>query len=129
MNDGRFEIPAKRHLGLVVFRLKGDENDMTEELLKKLRQSGKMFAVSATLKDKVVIRYVVTSARTTAQDIDRDWCIVQKVADEILGGTPLLNQPSLLNSLDEQNYSENWNFPTKTRYGQRRFGRSISSIQ
>ena len=31
LNDGRFEIPAKRHLGLVVFRLKGDENDMTEE--------------------------------------------------------------------------------------------------
>ncbi len=27
--DGRFEIPAKRHLGLIVFRLRGD-NELTE---------------------------------------------------------------------------------------------------
>ena len=31
----RFEIPAARHMGMVVFRLKGD-NAMTEKLLKKL---------------------------------------------------------------------------------------------
>jgi histidine decarboxylase len=37
--DDRFEVPAERHLGMVVFRLKG-ENDMTEKLLKKLNGSG-----------------------------------------------------------------------------------------
>ena len=39
--DDRFEIPAERHLGMVVFRLKG-ENDMTEKLLKKLNGSGNL---------------------------------------------------------------------------------------
>ena len=34
-SDTRFEIPATRHLGMVVFRLKGD-CAMTEKLLKKL---------------------------------------------------------------------------------------------
>ena len=34
-SDSRFEIPATRHLGMVVFRLKGD-CAMTEKLLKKL---------------------------------------------------------------------------------------------
>ena len=34
-SDTRFEIPAARHLGMVVFRLKGD-CAMTEKLLKKL---------------------------------------------------------------------------------------------
>ena len=34
-SDPRFEIPASRHLGMVVFRLKGD-CAMTEKLLKKL---------------------------------------------------------------------------------------------
>ena len=34
-SDTRFEIPASRHLGMVVFRLKGD-CAMTEKLLKKL---------------------------------------------------------------------------------------------
>ena len=39
LSDERFEIPAKRHLGMVVFRLAG-ENDLTEKLLKKLNGSG-----------------------------------------------------------------------------------------
>ena len=39
LSDERFEIPAKRHLGLVVFRLVG-ENNLTEKLLQKLNESG-----------------------------------------------------------------------------------------
>ena len=39
--DDRFEIPSECHLGMVVFRLKG-ENDMTEKLLKKLNGSGRI---------------------------------------------------------------------------------------
>jgi histidine decarboxylase len=38
-SDDRFEVPAERHLGMVVFRLKG-ENEMTERLLKRLNGSG-----------------------------------------------------------------------------------------
>ena len=38
-SDERFEVPAERHLGMVVFRLKG-ENEMTEKLLKRLNGSG-----------------------------------------------------------------------------------------
>jgi len=71
-SDERFEIPAERHLGMVVFRLKGD-NALTEQLLKKLNSSGKMHAVPASLKGKYVIRFTVTSQRTTANDIARDW--------------------------------------------------------
>ncbi len=38
----RFEIPAARHMGMVVFRLKG-ENALTEKLLKKLNSRSKYF--------------------------------------------------------------------------------------
>ena len=38
-SDERFEVPAERHMGMVVFRLKG-ENEMTEKLLKRLNGSG-----------------------------------------------------------------------------------------
>lgn len=55
-SDQRFEIPATRHLGMVVFRLKG-ENELTEKLLKKLNSSGKLHCVPASLKGKYVIRY------------------------------------------------------------------------
>ncbi len=39
----RFEIPAARHMGMVVFRLKG-ENALTEKLLKKLNSRSKYFS-------------------------------------------------------------------------------------
>ena len=55
LSDDRFEIPAERHMGMVVFRMKG-ENEMTEKLLKKLNGTGKMHAVPASLKGKYVIR-------------------------------------------------------------------------
>ena len=96
LSDDRFEIPAKRHLGMVVFRLKGEENDSTEKLLKKLNGSGKMHAVPANLKGKYVIRFTVTSPRTTLQDIARDWNLIQGFANEILGGDPQIttNKPT-----------------------------------
>lgn len=58
--DGRFEMPAKRHLGMVVFRLVG-HNELTECLLKRLNSSGKLHCVPASLRGTYVIRFTVTS--------------------------------------------------------------------
>ncbi|CAG7723973.1 unnamed protein product, partial [Allacma fusca] len=81
--DSRFEIPAKRHLGMVVFRLKGD-NDLTERLLKKLNASGKIHCVPASLKGRYVIRFTVTSPATTVEDICTDWAVIKETAKLIL---------------------------------------------
>ena len=45
-----------------------------------------MHAVPSSLKGKYVIRYTVTSPRTTLNDIARDWEIMQQIANEIVGG-------------------------------------------
>ena len=81
--DARFEIPAKRHLGMVVFRLKG-HNELTECLLKKLNSSGKLHCVPASLKGTYVIRFTVTSARTELADIQRDWYLIKEMATIVL---------------------------------------------
>ena len=47
-----------------------------------------MHAVPSNLKGKYVIRYTVTSPRTTLNDIARDWEIMQVIATEIVGGNP-----------------------------------------
>jgi len=60
--DARFEIPAPRHLGMVVFRLCG-ENTLTERLLKKLNSRGRLHCVPAALHEKYVIRFTVTSTK------------------------------------------------------------------
>ncbi|KAI1235140.1 hypothetical protein IHE44_0002773 [Lamprotornis superbus] len=82
-SDPLFEIPAKRHLGLVVFRLKGP-NWLTEKLLKELSSSGRLFLVPATIHDKFIIRFTVTSQFTTREDILQDWSIIQHTAAQII---------------------------------------------
>ncbi|XP_006831723.1 PREDICTED: histidine decarboxylase isoform X2 [Chrysochloris asiatica] len=82
-NDPFFEIPAKRHLGLVVFRLKGP-NCLTESVLKEIARSGRLFLIPATIQDKLIIRFTVTSQFTTRDDILRDWNIIRDAATLIL---------------------------------------------
>ncbi|XP_064421984.1 histidine decarboxylase [Latimeria chalumnae] len=82
-SDPNFEIPAKRHLGLVVFRLKGP-NSLTEEFLKEIMKTGSMFLIPATVSDKFIIRFTVTSQFTTKEDILRDWNIIQQTAGRLL---------------------------------------------
>ncbi|KAK4303684.1 hypothetical protein Pmani_024313 [Petrolisthes manimaculis] len=86
-SDPRFEIPVARHLGMVVFRLKG-ENQLTEKLLKKVNSTGKLHCVPACLKGQYVIRFTVTSTHTTAEDLSRDWAIIRAIASEVLTTTP-----------------------------------------
>ncbi|XP_062998861.1 histidine decarboxylase isoform X2 [Elgaria multicarinata webbii] len=81
-SDALFEIPAKRHLGLVVFRLKGP-NWMTEKVLKDLNKSGKLFVIPATIQEKLIIRFTVTSQFTTQEDIRRDWTLIQQAAVKV----------------------------------------------
>nr|XP_027214446.1 uncharacterized protein LOC113807398 [Penaeus vannamei] len=90
-SDPRFEIPTPRHLGMVVFRLKG-ENELTEKLLKKMNSSGKLHCVPACLKGKYVIRFTVTSTYTTVEDLSRDWAIIRATASEVLSKTPAEEQ-------------------------------------
>nr|XP_034351505.1 histidine decarboxylase isoform X2 [Arvicanthis niloticus] len=82
-NDPFFEIPAKRHLGLVVFRLKGP-NCLTESVLKEIAKSGQLFLIPATIQDKLIIRFTVTSQFTTKDDILRDWNLIREAANLVL---------------------------------------------
>uniref|UniRef100_UPI00398EC96E histidine decarboxylase n=1 Tax=Pristiophorus japonicus TaxID=55135 RepID=UPI00398EC96E len=82
-SDSNFEVPARRHLGLVTFRLRG-ANSMTEELLRDLTQSGSMYLVPATIRETFIIRFTVTSQFTLPEDILRDWTVIQQSAVKIL---------------------------------------------
>ncbi|XP_023974077.1 histidine decarboxylase isoform X2 [Physeter macrocephalus] len=82
-NEPFFEIPAKRHLGLVVFRLKGP-NCLTESVLKEIAKAGRLFLIPAVIQDKLIIRFTVTSQFTTRDDILRDWNLIHDAATLIL---------------------------------------------
>ncbi|XP_017839386.1 histidine decarboxylase isoform X2 [Drosophila busckii] len=81
--DHRFELPAKRHLGLVVFRIRGD-NEITERLLKRLNHRGNQHCIPSSLKGQYVIRFTITSTHTTLDDIVKDWLEIRQVATLVL---------------------------------------------
>ncbi|KAG7255676.1 hypothetical protein CRUP_026139, partial [Coryphaenoides rupestris] len=81
--DPNFEIPAKRHLGLVVFSLT-EGNALTQELLRKLTASCTMYLIPADIHSKRIIRFTVTSQFTTADDILKDWANISKTASALL---------------------------------------------
>ncbi|XP_072321675.1 histidine decarboxylase [Eucyclogobius newberryi] len=93
--DPNFEIPAQRHLGLVVFCLKRG-NAATQELLTRLTRSGSLYLIPAEIHSKRIIRFTVTSQFTTADDILRDWGIISKMA------TALLSEPQYRSRDDDE---------------------------
>uniref|UniRef100_A0A8C6U5F8 Histidine decarboxylase n=1 Tax=Neogobius melanostomus TaxID=47308 RepID=A0A8C6U5F8_9GOBI len=80
-NDPNFEIPAQRHLGLVVFCLK------VSKVWLLLTRSGSMYMIPAEIRTKRIIRFTVTSQVTTEEDILRDWGIISKTAAALLSGS------------------------------------------
>ncbi|XP_056622445.1 histidine decarboxylase [Triplophysa dalaica] len=106
-SDTSFQIPAQRHLGLVVFCLRAG-NGPTQELLRELTKSGQIFLIPAAIGNKLIIRFTVTSQFTSAQDIERDWRLIQQTAREVLQTRGLTREPSLVSDGDscEENAEE-----------------------
>lgn len=62
-------------------------NALTKELLRRLTHSGKIYLIPVTVRNKHIIRFVVTSQFTTAGDILRDWTIISETAAALLAET------------------------------------------
>ena len=45
---------------------------------------GRVHMVPASLKGRYIIRFTVTSQYTTADDIERDWILIQTTADQVI---------------------------------------------
>ncbi|XP_022106500.1 histidine decarboxylase-like [Acanthaster planci] len=78
-----FEIPVECNLSLVVFRLKG-KNFLTEELLRRLNATGKLYVVPAAINGLYVIRFSVTSFYTTEEDIQKDWRLICSMGNAVM---------------------------------------------
>ncbi|XP_047595163.1 histidine decarboxylase isoform X3 [Lutra lutra] len=59
-------------------------NCLTESVLKEIAKAGRLFLIPATIQDKLIIRFTVTSQFTTREDILRDWNLIQDAATLVL---------------------------------------------
>lgn len=66
-------------------------NALTKELLRRLTHSKQIYIIPVTIRNKYIIRFVVTSQFTTADDILRDWTIISETAAALLAETRALD--------------------------------------
>jgi aromatic-L-amino-acid decarboxylase len=79
--DERFEIVTEPVLGLVVFRVVG-EDDRTMALMEAVNASGSAYLSHTRVEGRAALRLATGSWRTTQADIDRTWAaLVAALAD------------------------------------------------
>lgn len=82
--DVRFELIAPAALNLICFRLKGDDA-LSEELMRRLNRSGKMFISHTRLSGKFTLRFCVGSTRTELEHVESAWQAISHQAGALLG--------------------------------------------
>ncbi|XP_030746673.1 aromatic-L-amino-acid decarboxylase-like [Sitophilus oryzae] len=80
--DSRFES-CSCSMGLVTFRLKGDDS-LSKKLLQKISDRKNVFLIAGHLNGKFVIRYAVCSRLTEKRDVDFSWKEITEAAEEIV---------------------------------------------
>ncbi|GFR65099.1 aromatic-L-amino-acid decarboxylase [Elysia marginata] len=81
--DSRFEIVAEVVLGLVCFRLKGD-NNKNERLNQLIKEDGRIHMTPSKVKDMYFLRFAICATRTQEADVNFAWDIVQAMANKVI---------------------------------------------
>lgn len=81
--DAKFEIVNEVIMGLVCFRMKGDD-ETNQTLLTRLNASGRIHMVPASLGDRFVIRFCVCAENATDKDIEVAYEIISQAAQHVL---------------------------------------------
>ncbi|GFS16638.1 aromatic-L-amino-acid decarboxylase [Elysia marginata] len=81
--DDRFEIIAEVNLGVVCFKLKGN-NDLNEALVKRINGDRRIYLTPSTSKGVFFLRFVVAVYNTESKDVMYAWNIIQEQADSLL---------------------------------------------
>jgi aromatic-L-amino-acid decarboxylase len=70
--DSRFEIAAPAPLNLVCFRHRGGD-EINQELLDRLNQSGELYMTHTRLNDQLTLRFCVGQTHTESRHVERAW--------------------------------------------------------
>lgn len=81
-NDDRFETKGKVTMGLVCFRLKG-HNVRTQNLLRAINMSGKLYMVPAIVNDDYVIRFAICAPNACDDDVTNAWTIISDTEKDV----------------------------------------------
>ncbi len=79
--DSRFEILAPVHMGVVCFRVKGeDANRINREIVETINASGRAYLTHTTLRGQVAIRLGLGNVLTTEEHVAAAWELIRQEA-------------------------------------------------
>nr|ASJ26448.1 dopa decarboxylase [Pieris rapae] len=81
--DERFEVVEEVLMGLVCFRLKGD-NDLNKALLRRINGRGKIHLVPSKIDDSYFLRFAICSRFCEESDIQESWEEIKASASDVL---------------------------------------------
>ncbi|XP_018787165.1 PREDICTED: alpha-methyldopa hypersensitive protein-like [Bactrocera latifrons] len=105
LTDSRFELFAKRAMGLVCFRVK-DSNELSTELLKRLTDHKKIYMVQAIFQGKTFLRFVVCGMEPKECDIDFAWQEIESQLSQLLREREVAEVA--VNSVEEKKTEESY---------------------
>ncbi|XP_052065800.1 aromatic-L-amino-acid decarboxylase-like [Mytilus californianus] len=101
--DGRFEIVAEVVMGLVCFRLKG-QNELNEKLMEEIIEDRRIFLIPAFDKKIYFLRFAICAERTNSRDVEYSFGVIRDCANNVLAvhsKTPLKHTPVIVD-IDQQ---------------------------
>ena len=75
--DPDWELVAPQRFSLVVFRLRGSDEE-NEALLQRVNGSGEIFISHTRLEGRYVLRLAIGNARTTEEDVHHGWEVLRR---------------------------------------------------
>lgn len=82
LSNDKYEVVGEVTMGLVCFRLKG-ENGPNEELLKRINEDGNIHMVPSKIGDTYFLRFAVCAQSIEAKHVEYAWDVVVKTAEEL----------------------------------------------
>ena len=81
--DESFELAVPRSLNLVCFRHVGGD-DVNQELLDALNDSGQVFLTHTRLDDRLTLRFSIGQTSTQLEHVERAWAAIRGTAAALL---------------------------------------------
>ncbi|XP_030761693.1 tyrosine decarboxylase-like [Sitophilus oryzae] len=81
--DQRFEVMNDVRLGLVCFRLVGNDH-INQDLLANVNASGKLHMIPSMVRDKYVIRFCVNAEHASRDDVEHAFRVISEYASELI---------------------------------------------
>ena len=75
--DPDWELVAPQRFSLVVFRLRGSDEE-NEAVLERVNRGGELFISHTRLHGRYVLRFAIGNARTTEEDVRRGWEVLRR---------------------------------------------------